>query len=592
MNGEANATINRRDWLGPAVTVAFLLLATWLYFGYQDYAGSQFTLLGRVLALSGELRGDWYMSFPPAHWAVEHTLAEIPSSIRPEALLAMWIATYAILWASFIAICDSLRAPWYVAAAAGLALIPTDGNGFGSSDLFLTYFYPDVPSFALSLGSLALILRKRHASAGTALGLAILIHPGAGALYAVALAPVVLRGLGLLGGLSHFDRTAALRFIVPCAVLAVPALVQVLQATGGGSLTPRQTYDFIALVRAPHHFLYRAFPPNEYLQTGLWLVGLIASCAFLWRVRAARAIGLLVAAIAAICTIGGVASQLGSPLFLVTAQTARLSTFVEVLGVAAIAAALDRLVGRALAVVALAGTFLLSPAITDRLEVKATDWITVGAVEASLLLIILAGSYWWTRRVRTAATQLSGRAATGAAGLIAVAFAGSALSLVLEHDSRAILSSDSKEQHALRDVADAAKRNTTSTQLVLASPAIDGIRVLAERPIVVDFYSVLYGEGDAEWQRRLLALTQDPAVLDPDSVGTDAGARIDLIDQDYQRVVSRSREPICRYGAKVVIAHPLEHPPPWLHPIYGNSEFELYDVRDGACRVSDPPRRA
>ena len=445
MNGEAKATINRRDWPGPAVTVAFLLLATWLYFGYQDYAGSQFTLLGRVLALSGELRGDWYMSFPPAHWAVEHTLAAIPSSIRPDALLVMWIVSYAILWASFIAICDSLGAPWYVAAAAGLVLIPTDGNGFGSSDLFLTYFYPDAPSIALSLGSLALLLRGRYATAGASLGLAILVHPGAGSLAALALAPVVLRGLG------RIDRTSILRFVVPCAVLAVPALIQVLHATGGGSLTPRQTYDFIALVRAPHHFLYRAFPPNEYLQTGLWLVGLIASCALLWRVRTARAIGLLVAAIAAICIIGGVASQLGSPLFLVTAQTARLSTFVEVLGVVAMAAALHRLVGPALAVVALAGTFLLSPAMTDRLEVKAPDWVTVGAVEASLLLVILAGSYWWTRRVRTAGTQPSRRAATGpvAAGLIALAFAGSALSLVLEHDSRAILSSDSEEQTAL-----------------------------------------------------------------------------------------------------------------------------------------------
>ncbi len=552
---------------------ALLVLATWIYIGYQDEVGAQLTLLGRVLALSGELQGDWYATFPAGHWAMEHFLGAVPESVRPLALLALWVATYSVFWASFIAICDSLGAPFHVGAAAGLVLIPTAANGFGSSDALLYFFYPNAPALALTLASLALLLRERHMLAGAALGLAVLVHPGVGVLAAGAAAPVVLYLVGL-------ERRALLRLLVPFLILATPAVMQVLlDQTAGGSLSARETYDFQVLARTPHHFLYSAFPVHEYVHTGLWLAGLIAAGAILWRLRPMRAVALFAGAIIAVCIVGGIASEIGAPLILIIAQTARLSSYLVILGVAAVAAGVHRLAGAPAAIAACAVAFTASIWIADELQMDSS--IDASAIEAAIMLAVLLVSAWVARRAEARPRRTLRRLRPGIAAVTGAVAAAAIVSLIVGPTPRTARATDA--DRALRAVSLAAREMTDPRELVLVSPGVQSVRVFAERPIVVDFYSVVLGRGDAEWNQRILDLTGNPLVLEPEPLGTDVADRIAAVNEGYQRTVARSRVPVCKYNAKVVIAAPLEPPPPWLVRVYRNEQFDLYRVRARAC---------
>jgi hypothetical protein len=544
-----------------------------------------------VLALSGELQQDWHTSFPPTHWAVDHALALVPHSLLPAAVLALWLLSLTIFWASFVSICDSLGGRASVAVAAGLVLIATRVEGFGASQVLFDFFYPNMLAFALAIASLALLLRTRFSLAGAALGLAVVVHPGLGPLAVAALAPVA--AFQLRSG-DRFNRSGALRLGVPLLVIGAPPVAELMlnQAAGGG-LSAREQYEFLAIVRTPHHLLYGAFTEAEWVRTGLWSAVLIGALATVWSLRAARALALLAATIVLICAAGALASEHGSPLLLVTAQTSRLSALVVVLAAVAAAASLCRWIGPRWATIGLLAVFLIGPAVAEALASNFPAWGGLSAAEAILVLglgAITAGALLLQRpRADASRSAAAGLAATW---IVALSFLGAVASLAVEHDSR--LSSSPDGEVALKDVASVAKAETRSGELVLGSPTYDGQRVYTERPDVVEFGTVRLSEGDVEWRRRVIDLTGDPRILDPDAFGTDLAARLRQMDAGYESAISRSPDPICRYNARMVIAPELSPRPPWLRRVYGNRLLTLYRVSPDACRpklgrTAEPP---
>ena len=112
------------------------------------------------------------------------------------------------------------------------------------------------------------------------------------------------------------------------------------------------------------------------------------------------------------------------------------------------------------------------------------------------------------------------------------------------------------------------------------------MRVYAQRPTVVEFGTLLFGEGDLEWRRRVIDLTGNPHILDPEPFGTDVAARAQAMSTGFQREIAASPDQLCRYDAAVAVAKPLADPPPWLTPIYRNDYYALYRFDRAACRLA------
>ena len=299
---------------------------------------------------------------------------------------------------------------------------------------------------------------------------------------------------------------------------------------------------------------------------------------------------VILGCIAALCGAGAWASQTGHPLILVTAQTARLSAYIVLFGVILVAAGLNRIDWR-LASGAMLSVFLLLPFLTYTGLAKIhgafpswpVDVFGLSAVEATALLVVLVVSIplWLWARARRPPPWLTNVAAVGVAGL----FVAAAVSLVVEHHKRVRVrpASDS----ALMAVAEQARDDSAPTDIVLSPPELDGFRTYSHRPDIVEFGSIRLGDGDLEWRRRFLAVTQNPTTLDP-AFGTDLTARERLIERSYDHAVQTSRVAICRYDVKLVVARGDVPAASWLVELYRNRYDALYRVRPETCRGPPP----
>jgi hypothetical protein len=556
-----------------ALGTGFLVLATYLFLGYRYDIWPQSGDLQWVVRYSGDLKNDWLTSTPPQHWVLVHALGVLPHSVLPGVVKALWIASGCLLWASILTLAKKLGASVWTGIAVGLVLIPTGMGGFGISEALHGFFYVTTVALALSLVGLALLVERRFVIAGVAMGSAILLHPGLGPLVLAATLPWVAFD-------TWRDPRSFLAFATPAVLIGSPAIVQ-LSTQVGGPLDSHELYGFLGIVRAPHHLLYSFFPAVEWTRTVIWTLAAVVGLWVLRAQRAARMLGVILAAIAVICAAGAVSSaDGGTPLILFLGQTSRLSAYVPVFGALLAGGALYTLVPP-LAAPAIATAFLIAPRLVD----DAGGWfpslgrfMSVSAAEASVLLgallvaLILRRMAW----VRSpAGRKLQGTLALGATVACAVSL------LVLRDDRRP---APSPADIAWRDVSDQSRRMTPPGTIVLTPPGIDGFRSMALRPTVVDFGSIVTGDGYTDWRRRLLAVTGDPRILSPQPLGTDLAARGKLVDAGYQRVVASTPRPICTYGARYVVApQGLSRQPPWLERAYANAVFVLYRVRANAC---------
>jgi hypothetical protein len=628
-------------WLvsaAPGVALAAAMTgATYLWDGYRYGIWPQPALLEYVLRFSGQLKGDWNTSLPVAHFVVAHVLAFVPSAALPATVGIFWGASVFALWAGFAALCRSLGVAWLGVAGAALVALPTAFGGFGVSDALFGYFYPTLPAFAAAVCGFALLARARLLGAAAAFGVATMVHPSAGLLAALAGGPAFLmlarhrpRRLAAAAGLF--------------ALLATPSLVPIAADQGGPSrLSEHRKFELLAIVRAPHHLLYRVFTHLEYAQTGLWLV-VFAVCFFLLRPRIAGRV-LLTATLSAalVCGLGAAASEAGRPLLLVQAQTSRLSSFFVLFGIVAGAGALSRCAPRVAPALLLAIPLLASPlAVHLATNRRIGGAVSESAVEAALLLCTVSAAVvaavlraWYPNPPRHALygvavagiaavvawaawlvsenrfrTSLNATEARWAAVvvLVAAAAAGAVLSagraparqvlsgllvgtvaltlysaiwLVRENRFRTDFGQTQAEKD-WSDVAAHARAESTPLQLVLTPPDQDGFRFYAHRPVVVELGTFRYDKGIDEWVRRLDDVTGSPKLLSP-ALGTNVALRTPMIAAAYQDRVASTREPICRYHAYLVVTHVPFKAPPWLAPLYSNASFDLFRVRRGTC---------
>jgi hypothetical protein len=555
------------------IATAFLLLATYFYLGYQYDIWPQSGDLQWVVQYSGDLKNDWFTSTtPPVHWALAHALGTVPHSALPGVVKALWIASICGVWASILILAKKLGASVWTGIGVGLVLIPTGMGGFGVSEVLHQFFYVTTLAFALSLGAFVLLIERRFVLAGVAMGLTTLLHPGLGPLVLGATLPWVLFD-------TRRDVRSCLAFVMPALLLGIPAIVQVSTQVGD-SLDSHDLYEFLGIVRAPHHLLYSFFPTVEWTRTILWTLTFLLGLWILRTARAARMLGVVLASIAGICLAGAISSaDGGTPLVLFVSQTSRLSAYVPVFGALLAGGALYRVVPT-LAAPVMATAFLIAP----RLVEDSVGWwpalgkyMSVSGAEAAVLL----GALLVALVIRRVAWPQSPRSQPWRSALAVAATAGCAVSLVVLRDNRRPL--QSPVDVAWRDIADQTRRMTPPGTVVLTPPGMDGFRSMALRPIVVDFGTMM-GAGYTEWSRRLLAVTGDPRILAPQPLGTNLAARVDLMNAGYKRVVVSTPKPICEYGARyVVIPQGVSRQPPWLQRVYTNAAFVLYRVRANAC---------
>lgn len=585
-----------------AGTVSALIGATYLYFGYRFGAWPQPQPLEQGLAFAGDLLSDWYTSLPPPHWAFTHLLGIVPSGALHQVVFALWLAGLAAFWSGFVSICRTFGMPFLGALGAGLIVASTELAAVGTSQpKVFDFLYPNGLAFAAAVVAVAALLRRRLLLAGAVLGLATLIHPNVGLLVTAALVPAFLI---MAGGAPRRLVRPGLAY----AAVAGVALLRVAQdQTLGSELSAGVRSDLLAVVRAPHHYLYTAFPTVEYLQTALWLGALAAGLLVLPRLRTSLAVAATGVTIIAICGIGALASEAGTPLALIQAQTARLTPLLVLLGIAVAAAALTWL-HAAWGSAALFAVFLLSPPVTDTLEPELQRLAPVYGeqVVAAALLIAALGSFVLIARLRRGAPlapagddsavpghparqpgtsrgrallDLGGPAlATCALAIVA------AISLGVQHDERKRPIDHDK---AFQEIAERARTASAPREVILTPPDLQKFRLLSHRPIVVDFWSFPFGVGDKEWVDRMGDVIQNRSVLEPSPIGTALSVRLGLIAKSYDRAVRRSRRAICRYRVKLVVARGRNEPPPWLREITHNRRFQLLRVLPDACGVSE-----
>ena len=560
-------------WAAVAVTLS---LVTYTTTGYEYQVWPQY-FLQSVLRYSGHLQTDWAMSFPIPHWAFAHALAWVPARDLARVVHLTWMLGIVGLWLAFASVCRAVKVSWAGTFAAGLIGAATGLAGLGLSRPVTGYLYPTNIAFVLVVAGLAALLWDRPILLGLALGFATLIHPQVGVLGAIALLPAFFLTS------RRRSRIDVIGLAVALVAPAAPAVYEILTNQAFGShLSSHERYELLAVVRAPWHFLYRAFPTGEYAETLAWLVVFLVGLRLLPRTRQWRAVAVVMATCIVVCTMGGVASQVGWPLFLVQIQTARLTSLTVLLGIVVGFAALQRVVGSWAGAVGML-VFLLTPVVRDGLlgmshlpgqVAAAIDTSSVAACALGALIVSFA-------LVADGAPALAkGGRVVGLVLACLLVVVG--ISLVVPFE-QARAQAQPQAQQDWMAVAMEAKLVSRTDDVFLVPPDQDLFSLWSDRPVVVTFGSFEFGAGDTQWMRRMTVVTGgDQRVLSPSLKGG-GNARLQLMAADYAHTVATSRIPICAYHARFVVVGSSVAPPPWLTPVYRTVTYRLFRVKRGVC---------
>ncbi|MGD0272583.1 MAG: DUF6798 domain-containing protein [Gaiellaceae bacterium] len=455
-----------------------------------------------------------------------------------------------------------------MAAATGFA-------GLGLSQPVTGFLYPINLAFALAIAALAALFHGRSTLAGAFLGLATLVHPQVGVLFA----PVIILGAAYFFGLRRWRRLVALlvAFLIPATFSFYMVLTQ--QALGS-NLSSHQQYELIAVVRAPWHFLYRAFTTAEYAESVSWAVVLAVALLLLRARRHRGGLAVVFGACVGICSLGALASQVGWPLFLVQIQTAHLSSLVILLGMVVAAAALSQFVG------AWTGPMLTLVALFHHLPRPIAGLVNTSSIEAWAVLVLILGFAWVTNKGSAIAP------AAVAPRVVRFAFACTlavtAVSLIGPYQTARAQTRSQVERDWIA-IGERAKQVSNPTDQVLVPPDQDLFSLFSDRPVVVTFGSFQFGAGVSQWVQRMIDVTDNPRILDP-SLTTNVMDRVRLIVSSYDRTVAHSSAPICRYDVKLVVVDSSVAPPPWLSLVEKTQTYALYRVSRPPCASSGRSR--
>jgi len=560
------------------VTVAVLVALTWALGGYQFAIWPQLFPLELIRALAGELRGDWYTAHPAPHWVFDHAMALVSDPARPAVFAILWVVGLAAFWWAFVSLADGFGATESATLAVGWAGAWSGFAGFGTVTLLAPFTYPSALACAASAWALREAFRGRARLAGLALGIGLLLHPQVGVLTVLITGAVLLRTTRPRAWIESAGITL---------VVGGFALFHLVRDLGTREpISSAERFALLSEVRLPHHLLYARFPAWEYVMVASWLAVLIVAA---WRLRSGASVvgwGAAVGAVAATCAAGALASLRGSPLALVEMQTARLSTWVPFLALAAAGAALSESLGpwgAALAFPVVPLAFALGGPWRSLCARIGLDGMPTHALAAPLLLAALGASRALARRDAPAPGRE--KAPVGQLLLFAV-LAGAALRAGgWRHPPRTVL------EPAWVDIAQRAGDVSAPTDLFLTPPELDGFRYFSRRPIVVDFGDVAHDDLRA-WRDRLVAVTRDSLALAPRPV-LSAAERSRRLAADYDATVWLDRAVVDRFHVRFVVVRAGGPPPPdWALPIADNGRYAIYRVRAPALPARPTGKRA
>jgi len=549
----------------PALLLAAagLAVATWLLHGYQFGVWPQLDPLEQILAMRGDLRGDWYTSHAPAHWVFDHLAALLPARALEPVFALVWAGSLVAFWLGFTLLGLDLGLGLGAIVAAGLIGARTSFAGFGASALLPPMLLPSGLGDAAAMFAVRFALAGRWRPAGVSCGLALLVHPRIGLLtLLVCTAAFLARGVRPAAG-----------FALSALVIGGAPLLRVIATLGlAHDVSPARRFEWLAEARLPHHLVYSTFPAADYAAVAGWAALLIAALIATRPAPWQTAWGLFLGAIALLCAAGAVASARGGPTPLVELHTAWVSNWIPLLAVLAASAAFVKRRPRAgtLALFAVpAVTAAIAPAAAVLLGRVGLPGLPAHHLQA-LPLLALAAAFGAVSGQEWAWVRAPGPAAGLALALAILGFVASGW----RWPARQAAAPE------WRDIAERARQVSRPEDTFVTPPDQDGFSFLSHRPIVADFGNIP-PDGLGAWQERLQALTGDPDAL---SGGIAGGleARTRRIAEGYDRTVLASPAVARRYGATYIVTRlGLAPAPPWAERVAANGRYALYRVAGG-----------
>ena len=539
--------LSTRDITLLAVLTALPLL------GYQFGVGNQveqFAIIERLRDpnfIAGDFYTDSAATFGPRYYY--SLLLSVLTSIAPlpvVVLLLTCAANLALVLITFAATRTRLGASAAGAAIAAALAVANSSFPLGLA-AYLRYESFQPASLAVPLGLLGFVWLtddKRYAAVG-AFFAAALFHPLIGpqtamtAYAACALADLASRKpfSSLLAYIPSGALFAALLFVawvLPGMMMSAP----------GGSMSSEEFFSIIPAFRSPHHYLGTTFPLSHYVQLAAFVAAMVVLAVQARRVAEQSVLRtrliFATAVVLALCAasfvlVDGLHSRIAA-----SAQIFRALLVVKWAGFVLFGAVAGRWLstGRPLLIVApfavLVATGAAQPLVMlgVTLAVLLAERILIGrraeVALAALLLVAVAGVTMQIgareEAVRAALAGLSigllylAPIALAPASAVAVSLTLALIIFGWFNRERNLVDrdvfqptyqwADVKGDDA--DIARWVKTNTPSGAVWITPPSFEAFRLLAERPIVVDWTCIpLQEDVMREWRRRIRVVYGD-----------------------------------------------------------------------------------
>lgn len=596
--------------------VAFLMLVAALpVVGFQFGLGNQveqFPLVER-LADPSFLAGDFYVDsgsgFGPRTYYVWLLFVLTRVAPLPVVIFGLSLLTnFALAAVSFDAVRRHIGGDRVAGAIAAILAVANGSFALGYAG-FLRFdsYQPASLAIPLALVGASSLFAGRRWLGALAFALASLMHPlvgveTAGLAFAAAGAAELLRRdaeRGLPARLLGYVGPGLAFGAAVVAAWALPAM-----GSGGERLPDQEFFETLAVFRAPHHYLARHMPPGHHVTALLFGLCTAYLGARLLRERGAALPPLALLCLAALVPLACAASVVGVDVLhsraATTAQLFRTLMLLKWVGFLLFARVASGWLqsGRPLPVVAalvpviatgeaqppalvasvasveLAGLLGLSRGLRT---LGAVGLAAVGAALGWLVghgeEMVRAGAgvwgLWWVYRSRASRALAWGLAASVLAALIGFGLYNRSARVV---DVQALLPTygydDLREPDV--DVARWARAHTPEGSLFIVPPRFERFRLLAERPVAVDFTSIPFGDAALrEWRNRMLAL------YGPVQGG--GFAALAQMDSNYREVSPEAlRRDAARLDATFAVLHADT---PWPdEPLYDDGHYKAVRV--------------
>jgi hypothetical protein len=596
-----------------------LLIAALPLLGYQFGYGNQveqFSLVRRLVDPTF-LRGDFYVDsaagFGPRYYyslvvAWLTRLAPLPAVI----LVLTFLTNLALAAVTFDVAKRHLAVERFAGPLAALVVIVNSSFALGFAGyLRFESFQPANLAIAFALGGFSLLLAEKRLLAAPAFAAAAAMHP----LIGVEVAAIAYGAAGLAEIVKHRRPLPILRAwiaYVPSTLLFGAAVFAAWVLPGLGeqtaSIPDSEFFHILAELRAPHHYLAREMPNEQFVRAGLFMAAL-AGLAFLHLKEnglrfAPTALALAAVLVCVLCVASVIFVDLMQLRLFTTAQLFRTLLIVKWVGLLFFAARAAKWLedGKPLswvgAVAPVLATGEAQPYVlvatlivvegARRLRVgPVVQWVLAGllalfairyllilgewkdfgrgVIGAGILVCFFALQQWMAPRL----------AATGAVGL-AIGFG--VANRDLGYDFKSDIFEPTYAYRDLRttsaDVARWAEANSPKDSVWITPPTFEAFRLIAQRPIVADFTSLPFQDAAMrEWAQRMEALygkvegggfTAQRAMIDNYRIG------------DPARLEAAAR----RYGATHAV---LYADTPWAGPVlYQNAEYKAVQLSEPA----------